>query len=393
MTSTAKQLARIGLSVGLLGGGSYYSVKFIEQQLTDVIIQSTVESIQDPEVQAEVYQLFVKLLNKLMDDPATFDKSVEFLIKVIKDPRFEDAVVDTLVDLLNARPAQREGVNVMRFIFQSLLYEFKVRKLLVSAISRRTLQPRKAVVKPFKHPFYKSYRLARPNWTQAIEKFQQLVLLREAQYLVKVWVKEGAFDLRTLSKETYMPPRFRTDLPMDMKRSVDIVRVLCYKTSPVMLSKIIVPQPVFPTSRLSIIENSIKMSSIQVPSLDKLRYRIQKLPQNRLDFFAPLTTSIFEQEAIEMPSTLNQPPPKALDEGSLEIQTDLYTIEPAQVSTLKIALPPHSPSTMPRELLNKQVVGTVMASDKHLKMLVEAKPATVVLKEPLEHVETHYIKY
>ena len=116
-----KQGLRLAVSAGVLVGSSFFAVKFLETQLTKLLVDSTVEALQDPEVEEEVYELFKKLLQRLLEDPNSRDKTLDFLASVLRTEKAEDAVLKLLVETMQSPEYRSEGLDAMREITQFVL--------------------------------------------------------------------------------------------------------------------------------------------------------------------------------------------------------------------------------------------------------------------------------
>ena len=54
------QVGRLVVSAGVLVGSSWLITKYLEQRLVSLIIDSTAEALNNPDVQAEVYSVTTK---------------------------------------------------------------------------------------------------------------------------------------------------------------------------------------------------------------------------------------------------------------------------------------------------------------------------------------------
>jgi hypothetical protein len=372
MHSTAKQLARIGLSVGLLGAGSYYSVLFLEERLSRIIIESTVEALRDPEVQEEVYELFVSLLSRLLSDEVTYEKAVEFLIKILQDHKFEEALATTLIELLNASESHSEGLHVMRYILQSMLYELNAKERVVQTISLSELKPKKFTESRFKVPLYNAYRLSGLRWENSFNDLSKLVLMREAEEMLKLW-------LRTKPVKWFVAEVPHTKFPEckvypGLQRTVDFLRLMSYRPPQSGgFHKIALPEPSMPSSKLPLAAMSL----------------------------LSLRTHVFELPFPQLPKTVPTPDFSAISSGfSLEALPEYLKSRPKTVSelpsqplklTTKLALPPKFELSLPEvQTLEEEETFAL----QHLTELPELTSQDLpMLLEPMEQVETHYIKY
>lgn len=113
---------RIGFSGAFLVGASYFTVRYLEENLTSLIIESTVEALKDPEVHQDVYNLFTKLLTRLLEDPVSKVKITEFLQKTMNEPVFENSTIELAVKILRSEGVKEQASGIMR---QSSIYIVK----------------------------------------------------------------------------------------------------------------------------------------------------------------------------------------------------------------------------------------------------------------------------
>lgn len=110
----SRYFLKIWFSGAFLVGASYFAVKYLEENLTNLIVESTVMALNNPEVHQDVNNLFAKLLTRLLEDPISRARVTDFLKKTMKEQVFEDSAVDLVIKVLRTTGVRSEASTIMK---------------------------------------------------------------------------------------------------------------------------------------------------------------------------------------------------------------------------------------------------------------------------------------
>lgn len=121
MYSHLFQFGRIFMSAGLLVGGSFATIKLLENHITSLMVRSTITSLHEPEVHDDIYTLLKRLLKGLLDDPISKEKAAEFFKVVLHAEKLENTVLKLTKRAMESTEYKAEGLVLMRNLAQQLL--------------------------------------------------------------------------------------------------------------------------------------------------------------------------------------------------------------------------------------------------------------------------------
>lgn len=117
----AGPLARLAAGTCTVFGSAWLIAFAFDRCLTSLLVESTVQTLNDPVVEAEVYQLLRTLLTALLNDPEIRRKAPGFLKRVMSHETFEEAAKVLLSDAVETTSYHKRALNLMQLISSGIL--------------------------------------------------------------------------------------------------------------------------------------------------------------------------------------------------------------------------------------------------------------------------------
>lgn len=119
----AASIIKIVFSSGVLIGSSYLTVKYLESQLSSLIINSTTAALTSPTTHEEVNQVLSTLLHRLLSEPSTTSQALSFIQSALGSEALEDSVLSLLLHSMESPLYSSEVFTVLKEITLHILHD------------------------------------------------------------------------------------------------------------------------------------------------------------------------------------------------------------------------------------------------------------------------------
>ena len=152
----AGPLARLAAGTCTVFGSAWLIAFAFDRYLTSLLVESTVQTLNDPVVEAEVYRLLRTLLTDLLNDPEIRRKAPGFLKRVMSQETFEEAAKVLLSDAAETTSYHKRAFDLMQLVSSGVLDNCDIQERMnntvhevVGLVHQATTWPHHVPLQPF----------------------------------------------------------------------------------------------------------------------------------------------------------------------------------------------------------------------------------------------------